>query len=119
MIVERRSPSESPHHSTFRLLRRFVVNSSPPLSEISTAGMRAVGKSNESLFHLRRDGTLRGRDATLPVSISVVISEAMASSIATHAREGVASERATHACRLGLTPARGDAGGRRASRAAR
>jgi len=95
------------------LLRRFVVNSSPPLSEISTAGMRAVGKSNESLFHLRRDGTLRGRDATLPVAISVVISEAMASSIATHAREGVASERATHACRLGVTPARGDATGSR------
>jgi len=35
----------------------------------------------------------------------------MASSIATHAREGVASERATHTCRLGLTPARGDTTG--------
>ena len=76
---------------------------------------RAVGKNNESLFHLRRDGTLRGRAATLPVAISVVVSEAMASSIATHAREAVASERGTRATRLGLTPARGDATGSQAA----
>jgi len=76
---------------------------------------RAVGKNIESLFHLRRDGSLRGRAATLPVAISVIVSEAMASSIATHAREAVASERGTHATRLGLTPARGDATGSQAA----
>ena len=39
----------------------------------------------------------------------------MASSIATHAREAVASERGTRATRLGLTPARGDATGSQAA----
>ena len=74
--------------------------------------MRAVGKSNESLFHLTRRH-LRGRAATLPVAISVVISELWLR-VSTHARGRRLGARDPRD-RLGLTPARGDATGSQAA----